>query len=297
MRTSKLLPLIVFLLLVGSTQILSAQGISYQAVARNSSGTLMANESINVEFIILENGTTSVYSETHAVTTNDYALFSVVVGKGTVGSGTFANIDWGGADHFLQVKIDGVDMGSTQLETVPYSKVATEMKISQLTDVNIGAVAVDDVLKWNGSEWVAGTDVVDDADADPANEIQTLSLNGSNLTLSNGGGTVSLPSAASDSSSALAWGFIDSSGAIISDYGVSTVANPSTGTFLVTIDKTWSTRPILIVTSFNTTPAIEVATTNDQFMNPGNQFEVNIVNSSGTGINSAFYFVVYGIAQ
>ena len=35
----------------------------------------------------------------------------------------------------------------------------------------------------------------DDADADPANEIQTVSLSGQNLTLSNGGGTITLPDA------------------------------------------------------------------------------------------------------
>ena len=38
----------------------------------------------------------------------------------------------------------------------------------------------------------------DDADADPANEIQSIILSGSDLTLSNGGGTVTLPSGSDD---------------------------------------------------------------------------------------------------
>jgi hypothetical protein len=51
----------------------------------------------------------------------------------------------------------------------------------------------DDVLKWNGSEWVPGDDQVDDADSNPSNEIQTLSVNGSDLSISDGN-TVTLPS-------------------------------------------------------------------------------------------------------
>ncbi|MEM7655899.1 MAG: hypothetical protein AAF399_07210 [Bacteroidota bacterium] len=41
---------------------------------------------------------------------------------------------------------------------------------------------------------ITSTDLVNDADADPANEIQTLSISGSDLSLSNGGGTVDLSS-------------------------------------------------------------------------------------------------------
>jgi hypothetical protein len=51
------------------------------------------------------------------------------------------------------------------------------------------------VYKWNQSfqQWEPTNDAVNDADADPNNEIQTLSLSGNNLSLSNGGGTVNLP--------------------------------------------------------------------------------------------------------
>jgi len=46
-------------------------------------------------------------------------------------------------------------------------------------------------------------DAVDDADADAANELQTLSLNGANLTLSDGGGTISIADSDSNSSNEL----------------------------------------------------------------------------------------------
>jgi hypothetical protein len=54
------------------------------------------------------------------------------------------------------------------------------------------APAASEVLKWNGTEWAPAPDAVDDADADPANELQALSVTGTDLTLSSGGGTVSL---------------------------------------------------------------------------------------------------------
>lgn len=173
---------------------LSAQGIRYQAVARNASGLLMANETIQVRFSILQGSPTGTlsYRESHTATTNAYALFAVSIGQGSPEQGTFAGINWAAGAHFLNVEVNGSDMGTTQLETVPYSQVATAMRVDHLTDVAISAVAVDDVLKWNGSAWVNAADEVEDADADPTNELQTLSLSGNQLSLSQGGGAIAL---------------------------------------------------------------------------------------------------------
>ena len=79
---------------------------------------------------------------------------------------------WGATSHFLKVEIDPAGgsaythLGTSELLSVPYA---------------FHARTVED-------------DAVDDADADPTNEIQTISLIGSDLTLSDGGGTVTLPS-------------------------------------------------------------------------------------------------------
>jgi hypothetical protein len=58
--------------------------------------------------------------------------------------------------------------------------------------VSVNAPAVNQVLKWNGSVWLPSTDEINDADADASNEIQTLSLAGNTLSLSNGGGSVNI---------------------------------------------------------------------------------------------------------
>lgn len=229
------------------------QSINYQAVARDGAG-LLTNQSVDVRFSILEGiGMVSVYEEHHTVVTNDYGLFSLRIGSGTIDLGTFASISWGNGIHTLKVEIDAgsgyLDMGTTQLVSVPYSLYAEEadkavnMNISDLLDVNAPTPSVGKVLKWDGTAWVPETDLVTtgggtvsttarisgdgstgnpldiapqnaqtgevlkwdgsswapaadlntDADSDPTNELQTLSLNGTDLSLSNGGGTVALP--------------------------------------------------------------------------------------------------------
>ena len=61
------------------------QGINYQAVARDASGEVLSNDTLTIKFSVISDITTSAISwqETHTVTTNDYGLFSAVIGQGT----------------------------------------------------------------------------------------------------------------------------------------------------------------------------------------------------------------------
>ena len=56
-------------------------------------------------------------------------------------------------------------MDTTFFEGVPYAKVATAMNMSDLQDVSDTNPLVDEVLKWNGTEFAPASDAVDDADA------------------------------------------------------------------------------------------------------------------------------------
>ena len=55
------------------------QAIPYQAVARDNSGNLIANQSVSLRFTIHDatSGGTIVYQETQASTTNSLGLFSM----------------------------------------------------------------------------------------------------------------------------------------------------------------------------------------------------------------------------
>ena len=73
------------------------QGINYQAVARNLEGQPLAEQNINVEFNILNEGPDGpiIYAESHLVQTNFLGLFQLTIGGGDVVVGNFSSIDWG----------------------------------------------------------------------------------------------------------------------------------------------------------------------------------------------------------
>src|SRR4051812_44386486 len=88
------------------------QGITYQGLARNSSGTVLSNQAISVKVGIVSPTLTGAleWEEIHNVTTNPLGLFYFIIGQGvTTGSGSlssFSAIDWGAAPHFIKIAMD-----------------------------------------------------------------------------------------------------------------------------------------------------------------------------------------------
>ena len=108
------------------------QGISYQAIALNSSGNPVVSSNVGIRLSILDNSATGtvLYTETHTKTTNAQGLFNLVIGQGTPTVGTFASIKWETNTKFLMEEIDiaggtnYVLVGTTQLLSVPYAMYA-----------------------------------------------------------------------------------------------------------------------------------------------------------------------------
>jgi len=107
------------------------QGINYQAVVRDADGILYENQEITIIFklIVLETGNVS-WEETHQVQTNDFGLFTTIIGQGeTSYDMPFSSLDWSEGTIFITVDIDfdndgpqpPVDFGETQLLSVPYA--------------------------------------------------------------------------------------------------------------------------------------------------------------------------------
>lgn len=151
------------------------QAFKYQAVARNLAGEVLINKAVSFRISVLQGSATgtAVYIETHTgKATNGFGLVDLEIGKGIVTTGSFAGIAWESHTHFLKVEMDPAGgtayqvMGTTPLLSVPYALHAKTVEV----------------------------DAVDDADHDLTNEIQTLSISGTVLTLSKGGGSVPLPS-------------------------------------------------------------------------------------------------------
>jgi hypothetical protein len=105
------------------------QLFNYSAVARNASQQPIVSSPIGIQISILKgtvNGTV-VYTENHIVTTDAFGLFNLLVGGGTVQSGSMNTIDWSDDSYFLNVGMDVtggtsfVTMGTTQFLSVPYA--------------------------------------------------------------------------------------------------------------------------------------------------------------------------------
>ena len=125
----RFLTLLSSLLLCGTLAAQVPQAFDFQAVARDASGNVLSGQAVSVRLTVhsASPGGAIAYQETHAVTTNAFGLFSVAVGQGSTVQGVFAEVDWSAAAHYLQVELDAtggsnyVDMGTTQLLSVPYA--------------------------------------------------------------------------------------------------------------------------------------------------------------------------------
>ena len=130
-KLTKLLLAITALCLTATTYInaQSPNAIPYQGVARNASGEILPTQAIGLRISLRDvtAGGTIVYQETHTPTTTALGLFNINIGTGTPGIGTLAAVNWGNGAKFIQVEMDPAggtsytDMGTTQLNSVPYA--------------------------------------------------------------------------------------------------------------------------------------------------------------------------------
>ena len=97
------------------------QGFNYQAIVRDASGNVRANEGVQFQFRIQDLAGNAIYTENHTVVTNKYGLADgIIIGKGSTVD-DFTSVDWGNGTYYINVKVDGVDLGTSQLLSVPYA--------------------------------------------------------------------------------------------------------------------------------------------------------------------------------
>lgn len=170
MKTNYVMQTLVMVLLVFNSN--AQQGFNYKAIIHNDNDEPIVNTLVTVQFTILKDGAIPVYREMHNSATNANGILIVNIGEGSIISGEFNAIDWGSSPHFLKTEIDAgnglTEMGTTEFKTVPYALHAKTANKAISDDVN-------------------------DADADPTNELQSITLIDKTLNLSDGG-SVELPS-------------------------------------------------------------------------------------------------------
>jgi uncharacterized protein (TIGR02145 family) len=125
----KIVTLILAVLLTASLWAQAPQKFSYQAVIRNASSALVANQKVGIQISILQTSATGVvvYTERHEPTTNSNGLATLEIGGGTVMSGDFTKIDWAKGPFYVRTEADPTGgtnytiSGESQLLSVPYA--------------------------------------------------------------------------------------------------------------------------------------------------------------------------------
>jgi hypothetical protein len=121
------------------------QKMSYQAVIRNNSNSLVISSAVGMRISIIQATITGtpVYVERQTTITNANGLVSIEIGSGTALTGTFAGIDWSAGPYFIKTETDPVGgtnysiTGTSQLLSVPYALYAsTASKIASQKNIN-----------------------------------------------------------------------------------------------------------------------------------------------------------------
>ena len=182
-----ILSMAAFVMLSFNTFSQTPESFKYQAVVRDGSNLILANQNVGVQLRILQGSPsgTAVYTETFTVTTNQFGLINLEIGTGTT-TDDFSLIDWGNDTYFVENGIDVTGgtsysiMGTSQLLSVPYALHAksAESVANDLVD-DADADPTNELQDWSSlpgipADIVDGDDV-DDADNDPTNEIETWS--------------------------------------------------------------------------------------------------------------------------
>ena len=120
----RILLTIVAVLCCVATVFAQSDRISYQAVVRDADNHLVVNKVLTVN-VTVSDGTT-VYTETHTVTSNVNGLISLQLGGGTNASGNWNAMKWNQASVTTAISAGGSSIGtvSMPLTAVPYAMYA-----------------------------------------------------------------------------------------------------------------------------------------------------------------------------
>ena len=139
-------------------------GMKYQAVARDNSGNILAEQSINLKitlFSLGERDTKDIsYVETHEAITNQLGLFSLTIGQGKMETGIFNEVPWSAGEIWMAVAIDskgGINFSAiseSKLLAVPYALHAlTASEIISKNNGALGKFAAGDVWEIGGNPF------------------------------------------------------------------------------------------------------------------------------------------------
>jgi len=148
--------------------------LNYQGVARDRDGQVLQEKALSLRISILRDGPSGreVYSERHAVQTNDLGMFTLLIGKGDLRQGALDALDWGRSSYWLQVEMDEHGghnyslLGASQLLSVPYAFHAIHAEKADRLTASDANNATGPGQGSQGSPWSTSGNLATDAAVD-----------------------------------------------------------------------------------------------------------------------------------
>lgn len=317
---------LLLILVIASISTNAQKGINYQAVVRDDNGQLMKNETITLEFSIIKNSAsgTIVYTETHSVITNNFGNATAIIGHGTPVLGSFLTIAWTPFKNFLNVQINGTDMGTTEFYSVVHAILAdkaieladprwnkntsTDLVYNENLKVAIGSSTYSaDALTVKSNNLSVTNELVDlivedfDTDHDVINmqvtttgtevgQFLEMRNNSDVMFRLNSDGKLLTPKKTGNTNMLpMAYGTVQSNGTITtSSNNVASVSILSTGYYSINItNENFFTQNYVVIA----TGLLSSAYVSWEILS-GN-IVINCRNAAGFGVNSNFSFVIY----
>ena len=102
---------------------------NYQAVVRDADGTPMADEGVEITFILRDGSPSGeiLFEEAHTTFTNEFGVINLQVGRGIAIIGQLTDIDWGNGSVYMEVQkagaraLEPVTIGIAELLSVPFA--------------------------------------------------------------------------------------------------------------------------------------------------------------------------------
>ena len=100
------------LLFLFATTVAFAQGISVQGIARDNASAALTDKDLNFTFSITQSDNVVLFAETQSIRTDNFGVFSHIVGTGNPTQNTFADVNFATKDLKLKVTVsyDGNDI-------------------------------------------------------------------------------------------------------------------------------------------------------------------------------------------
>ncbi|MGB6036608.1 MAG: hypothetical protein WBG42_10105, partial [Cryomorphaceae bacterium] len=177
------------------------EAINYQAIVRDAQTLLPVSDQgayVSVEFLNGPNGDVLYQEEFPSIQTGKSGLINLSLGQGDPIINSFGSISWESGNIWLRLSVDignGLNiLQETPFNTVPYAFYANSSGASNpdgdgdSTNELIEGLVLDGtnlvITEGEQTQTVELNSLREDEDADPSNEIQSLSLNGAALSIS-----------------------------------------------------------------------------------------------------------------